>query len=219
MAAPRLQHAGQRRGEGRPIPQLLLNERPHPVQELLCSPATPPSVRCTLIHFIRLTALAVATKHCSTASPSIGAGMPTGTGAPPGVPCVLEGLQELRATGKGHPKYEKAAAAGCLMERLSHMRCAIWLHAGRREGRHLIPQQDELLHGDGAGGQHLQQRHRPLRGRLPVPGAGALCRGGGDRATALTSRQHCSCNARCAGQEDWGDGAAAHQTSTSVHLS
>lgn len=54
MAAPRLQHAGQRRGEGRPIPQLLLNERPHPVQELLRSPATPPSVRCTLIHFIRL---------------------------------------------------------------------------------------------------------------------------------------------------------------------
>ncbi len=112
VAAPRLQHAGQRRGEGRPIPQLLLNERPHPVQELLCSPATPPSVRCTLIHFNRLTALAVATKHCSTASPSIGAGMPTGTGAPPGVPCVLEELQELRATGKGHPKYEKAAAAG-----------------------------------------------------------------------------------------------------------
>ena len=56
----RLQHAGQRRGEGRPIPQLLLDDRPHPVQETLCPPASPPSVRCTLVHPIQTTALAVA---------------------------------------------------------------------------------------------------------------------------------------------------------------
>ena len=99
------------------------------------------------------------------------------------------------------------------------MQCAFWVHVGER---YLIPQQDELLHGDRAGGQQLLQRLRQLWRRLPVPGAMEQCReggGGGTRATALTSCQHCSRNARYAGEEDWEGAAAAHQTSTSVHLS